>query len=210
MSITRPLRPSDFKDKYSIVTATYIGNSRYLVKGEKYRVTRTNNPGLVSVQLTFNQKLRMSNGGVRFGISTFLVEEEESMINFEDLSVEDQERLLLQAREKIEQENLQRNAADTYKIKKKDLMSNTLEDIYKVMDIHLDSDTVRSTRQTEQYRNAIKTRYVSMVHYLFKANVSGKQHVTDNLVITTAFEWDRFVKINGIIKDAVIAAYTAQ
>ena len=47
------------------------------------------------------------------------------MVNFEDLTPEDQERLLKQVREKIDEENIAKNAAAMYAIKKKELVNNT-------------------------------------------------------------------------------------
>ena len=87
----RPLRESDFKE-YGIfgdmVNATYTGNSKYLVQGEEYMVTKSNRKNKVTVKLSYNKKLQMSNGGVEFSINTFEieVEDEKKVVSLDDLS----------------------------------------------------------------------------------------------------------------------------
>ena len=94
----RPLRESDFKE-YGIfgdmIRATYTGNSKYLIQGEEYMVTKSNRKNKVTVKLSYNKKLKMSNGGVEFSINTFEieVEDEKKMVPLDDLTPEDKERL---------------------------------------------------------------------------------------------------------------------
>ena len=115
----RPLKESDFKE-YGIfgdvINATYIGNSRYLTYGEEYMVTKSNRKNKVTVKLSYNPKLKTSNGGVEFSINTFEieVEDEEKMISLDDLSPEDKERLLQEARELVEQKKIEKNARIMY------------------------------------------------------------------------------------------------
>ena len=71
------------------------------------------------------------------------------MINFKDLSLEDQEKLLEQARQIVDEENLRNNALAMYGMKKKELLSSNLNDIYKCFNLK---------SATEQA--AAKTRYV--------------------------------------------------
>ena len=185
MSIVRPLRTSDFKDKYDIVTATYVGNSRYLTKGEEYRVTLTNTPGLVTVQLTFNQKLKMSNGGVRFGINTFLIEEEEPMIKLEDLSPEDREKLLAEARQVIDEENIAKNAVAMYAMKKKELVSDTISEMANAL-------RLKNGPQVSKCRD----RFVHMTNYLYALNrPAATRHGNSVPKIATPEDWELFQDI---------------
>ena len=99
----RPLRESDFKE-YGVfgdmISATYIGNSKYLTPGEEYIVTKSNRKNKVTVKLSYNKKLKMSNGGVEFSINTFEieVEDENKMVSLAELSPEEREQLLSQSR----------------------------------------------------------------------------------------------------------------
>lgn len=118
------------------------------------------------------------------------------MVNFNDLSVEDQERLLEQAKLLIDEENIKKNAVATYKAKRKDLVESCLVDIYKHYNI--------KTRGVEEA--PIRQRFTSIVNYLFRINVTGKYYSNSSAptLIETSEDWRRFVKITEAVKDLFI------
>lgn len=118
------------------------------------------------------------------------------MVNFEDLSPEDQERLLKQARQMVDEEQIKKDAVNAYKVKRKDFIEQCLNEIYTVYHVRYDTD-----------KNAIKQRFISMTNYLFKLKVNGKQYNATNYIITKASEWEMFVKINTAVKDMMISCY---
>lgn len=120
------------------------------------------------------------------------------MVKFEDLSPEDQERLLQQARLIIDEENIQKDAINTYKMKRKELTEQHLEELYKAFNIRLDCD-----------KSGIRQRFTSMVNYLFRVKVTGKQYTSNptNYIISTQKEWEEFVEISTTIKNTMINCY---
>lgn len=117
------------------------------------------------------------------------------MVNFEDLSKKDQERLLEQARLLVDEENIKKNAIAAYKAKRKELVENCLNEIFKHYDVK---------RGPEE--SAIKQRFISVTNYLFKVNIVGKYHSSTSAspIIKTPEEWDKFVKINEAVRDLFI------
>ncbi len=201
MSIMRPLRASDFKGKYSTVTATYHGHSKYLIQGETYEVTCTDDPKLVTVKLTYNPKLRMSNEGVRFAIGTFLVEEEEKpmALSFKDLAPEDQEALLAEAREIVEQENIQKNAKMVFNQKKKELTEQNVSAICKDYGI-----------KARKHETAMHQRYVNVVNLIYRVNLIGTAGLdaTGLNSITSQNEWELYEKIANATAEFFINCHT--
>lgn len=126
------------------------------------------------------------------------------MINFEDLSVEDKERILEQAKQIVEEENLQKNAKAMYSIKKKELVDNYIDVINSVFKIK---------KYSPEHR-AIETRYKSMINYLYKIKVFGKQHAesinNNTQIITCEKEWNLYKEIANTMKDAVINCYKGE
>ena len=118
------------------------------------------------------------------------------MVKFEDLSPEDQGRLLEQARQMLDEENIQKDAITAYKIKRKEFVENCLEDIYRTFHVRYDTD-----------KNAIKQRFISMTNYLFKIKMQGKQYSSVNYIISNSTEWNTFVAINNAVKDMMIQCY---
>lgn len=157
----RPLRESDFKE-YGIfgdmINATYTGNSRYLINGEEYMVTKSNRKNKVTVKLSYNSKLKTSNGGVEFSINTFEieVEDEKKMVSLDDLSPEDKERLLQEARELVDQENIERNARAMYVIKKRDLVNDTINEMADIFKLKAGPEVTR-----------LRDRFISITNYLY-------------------------------------------
>ena len=194
----RPLRESDFKE-YGIfgdmVNATYTGNSKYLVQGEEYMVTKSNRKNKVTVQLSYNKKLKMSNGGVEFSINTFEieVEDEKKMVSLDDLSPEDRESLLNQAREVVEQENIEKNAIAMYAIKKKEYLESIINEVNTELNVK------------EWNKTYVSEKMKSLIYSLFRYSKYSNRYTNQkNNIISCAEEWESFTRIGNTIKDAVI------
>ena len=194
----RPLRESDFKE-YGIfgdmVNATYTGNSKYLVQGEEYMVTKSNRKNKVTVQLSYNKKLKMSNGGVEFSINTFEieVEDEKKMVSLDDLSPEDRESLLNQAREVVEQENIEKNAIAMYAIKKKEYLESIINEVNTELNVK------------EWNKTYVSEKMKSLIYSLFRYSKYSNRYISQkNNIISCAEEWESFTRIGNTIKDAVI------
>ena len=194
----RPLRESDFKE-YGIfgdmVNATYTGNSKYLIQGEEYMVTKSNRKNKVTVQLSYNKKLKMSNGGVEFSINTFEieVEDEKKMVSLDDLSPEDRETLLNQAREVVEQENIEKNAIAMYAIKKKEYLESIINEVNTELNVK------------EWNKTYVSEKMKSLIYSLFRYSKYSNRYISQkNNIISCAEEWESFTRIGNTIKDAVI------
>ena len=194
----RPLRESDFKE-YGIfgdmVNATYTGNSKYLIQGEEYMVTKSNRKNKVTVQLSYNKKLKMSNGGVEFSINTFEieVEDEKKMVSLDDLSPEDRETLLNQAREVVEQENIEKNAIAMYAIKKKEYLESIINEVNTELNVK------------EWNKTYVSEKMKSLIYSLFRYSKYSNRYTNQkNNIISCAEEWESFTRIGNTIKDAVI------
>ena len=187
----RPLKESDFKE-YGIfgdmIHAVYTGNSRYLTKGEEYIVTKSNRKNKVTVKLSYNKKLQMSNGGVEFSINTFEieVEDEKKVVSLDDLSPEDKERLLQEAREIVDKENIEKNARALYAMKKKELVDNTLKEI---------TQNFRLTSKVDYSR--LHDRFVSLTNYLYSLN-------NVNQKISTEKDWKIFNDICRKVYECIL------
>lgn len=190
----RPLRESDFKE-YGIfgdmINATYTGNSRYLTQGEEYMVTKSNRKNKVTVKLSYNSKLKTSNGGVEFSINTFEieVEDEKKMVSLDDLSPEDRERLLEEARELVDKENIERNARAMYVIKKRDLVNDTVNEMVNTFKLKAGPDVTR-----------LRDRFISISNYLYSVNTKQK----GNIKITTKEEWELYVNICKKVHECMV------
>lgn len=200
MSIVRSLKASDFR-KRKVIPAKYFGNSRYLKQGETYNVTATNDPYFVTVQLTHNPKLQISNGGVRFATHTFCIEEEERpmALSFKDLALEDQEALLAEAREIVEQENIAKNARMVFNQKKKELNERNIEEIRKTYGI-----------KAKKHETAIHQRYINVVNMIYRMNLLGAAGLdaTGLNNLSSQNEWDLYEKIANATAEFFINCYT--
>ena len=190
----RPLRESDFKE-YGIfgdmINATYTGNSRYLINGEEYIVTKSNRKNKVTVKLSYNSKLKTSNGGVEFSINTFEieVEDEKKMVSLDDLSPEGKERLLQEAREIVDKENIERNARAMYVIKKRDLVDDTINEMADIFKLKAGPEVTR-----------LRDRFINITNYLYSINTKQK----GNIKITTKEEWELYVDISNKVHECMI------
>lgn len=185
-----------------MIHATYTGNSKYLVQGEEYIVTKSNRKNKVTVKLSYNNKLKMSNGGVEFSINTFEieVEDENKMVSLAELSPEDREHLLSQARELIEQENIEKNAIAMYTIKKKEYFETLINEIAKELNI-----------KKEKEKTYLISKLKTIIYTLYRYNkYKDKREFNENNTISCAEEWNDFVYIGNTIKEAVIKSINSQ
>ena len=185
-----------------MIHATYTGNSKYLVQGEEYIVTKSNRKNKVTVKLSYNNKLKMSNGGVEFSINTFEieVEDENKMVSLSELSPEDREHLLSQAREIIEQENIEKNAIAMYTIKKKEYFETLINEIAKELNI-----------KKEKEKTYLMSKIKALIYTLYRYNkYKDKREFNENNTISCAEEWNDFVYIGNTIKEAVIKSINSQ
>lgn len=185
-----------------MIHATYTGNSKYLVQGEEYIVTKSNRKNKVTVKLSYNNKLKMSNGGVEFSINTFEieVEDENKMVSLAELSPEDREHLLSQAREIIEQENIEKNAIAMYTIKKKEYFETLINEIAKELNI-----------KKEKEKTYLISKLKTIIYTLYRYNkYKDKREFNENNTISCAEEWNDFVYIGNTIKEAVIKSINSQ
>lgn len=179
-----------------MINATYIGNSKYLIHGEEYMVTKSNRKNKVTVKLSYNKKLKMSNGGVEFSINTFEIEVEDKkkMVLLDDLTPEDKERLLLEAREIIEQENIEKNAIVMYTIKKKGYLESIINEVETELNIKEQKD-----------KTYIGEKIKSLIYSLFRYDKYGNHYKGQKTnTISCTEEWNSFTRIGNIVKDAVI------
>lgn len=185
-----------------MIHATYTGNSKYLVQGEEYIVTKSNRKNKVTVKLSYNNKLKMSNGGVEFSINTFEieVEDEKKMVSLAELSPEEREHLLSQARELIEQENIEKNAIAMYTIKKKEYFETLINEIAKELNI-----------KKEKEKTYLISKLKTIIYTLYRYNkYKDKREFNENNTISCAEEWNDFVYIGNTIKEAVIKSINSQ
>ena len=185
-----------------MIHATYTGNSKYLVQGEEYIVTKSNRKNKVTVKLSYNNKLKMSNGGVEFSINTFEieVEDENKMVSLSELSPEEREHLLSQAREIIEQENIEKNAIAMYTIKKKEYFETLINEIAKELNI-----------KKEKEKTYLISKIKALIYTLYRYNkYKDKREFNENNTISCAEEWNDFVYIGNTIKEAVIKSINSQ
>lgn len=194
MSVMRPLRKSDFR-KQGIIRATYIGNNSYLVKNREYYVTFNEKSQMATVQLRHNPDMVYSNGGVQFPVGTFLVEEEnEVSVKLVDLSPEDREALMQQAREEVEKENIEKNAVAMYAMKKKELMNNTVTEIANTL-------RLKSGPPVTKCRD----RFVHMTNYLYALNRPAVNSCGSNVTkIVTAEDWILFQDICKKVHECMV------
>ena len=185
-----------------MIHATYTGNSKYLVQGEEYIVTKSNRKNKVTVKLSYNNKLKISNGGVEFSINTFEieVEDEKKMVSLAELSPEEREHLLSQAREIIEQENIEKNAIAMYTIKKKEYFETLINEIAKELNI-----------KKEKEKTYLISKIKALIYTLYRYNkYKDKREFNENNTISCAEEWNDFVYIGNTIKEAVIKSINSQ
>ena len=81
------------------------------------------------------------------------------MITLKDLSYEDRERLLQEARDLVDEENIRKNARTMYALKKKELVNQNLEEMSKTFKLKHGPEITR-----------LKDRFVNITNYLYSLN----------------------------------------
>lgn len=115
------------------------------------------------------------------------------LVNFADLTKEDQEKLLQQAREIVEEENIRKDAASVYRMKAKELVDNHLKEICKKL-------LIRHTPEITK----LKREYVSMANYLFKQRYIKPGMTYHHSCITTPEQWTHYVEVHEAVRDLMI------
>lgn len=119
------------------------------------------------------------------------------MVKLQDLSVTEREALLKEARQQIEQENIEKNAVAMYNIKKKELITNVIEELEKALKV----------KCTEQKR--LKDHITSLANYLYKICRKCK-NMSTNVSITNEEEWNNYVLVLNNIKTMTIMSYKGE
>ena len=116
------------------------------------------------------------------------------MINFDDLTPEDKERLLAQAREEIEKENIAKNATAMYAMKKKELVDETIKEMANTLKL-------KNGPQVSKCRD----RFVHMTNYLYALNKPATNRNGSNVTkITTAEDWRLFQDICKNVHECMV------
>ena len=121
------------------------------------------------------------------------------MVSLKDLSIEDRETLIQEAREIVEKENLKRDAKTMYSLKKRQLTEETLEEISRTFHLKYDVE-----------KRKLKERLVSLTNFMYKSNVFKNLRCSENIVITTEEQWKTYVQIINNVKIMMIASYNGQ
>lgn len=102
-----------------------------------------------------------------------------------DLSPEDRELLMQQAREEIEKENITKNAVAMYAMKKRELVDNTVLEMAKTLKLKSGPPVTKC-----------RDRFVHMTNYLYALNRPATNSCGSNVTkITTAEDWSLFERI---------------
>lgn len=115
------------------------------------------------------------------------------MVKFEDLTPEDQEKILEQARQMVDEENTKKHAVTMYNLKKKELTEAHLNELGKNFNIKSGPDA-----------SALKQRYVSMVNFLYKIALGKKYHGSNVKAMSTEKEWITYQDISNKVKNMMI------
>ena len=192
----RRLRVSDFRQGADVpILAMYNGKNKYLVPGRMYFVTLNEKSRMGTVKQCNNPGMH-TNGGVQFPVGTFLIEEEDKpmAVTLSDLSLEDREALLQQAREEIEKENIAKNAVAMYAMKKKELMDNTVAEIAHTLKLKSGPPVTKC-----------RDRFVHMTNYLYTLNRPAVNSCGSNMTkIATAEDWALFQDICKKVHECMV------
>lgn len=189
----RPLKENDFHEQFTFggpIKAVFVGNSRYLETGKEYNVTLSNRKNKVTVKLSYNPDLHTSNGGVEFSMGSFQINEPEENnntgVHLDDLTPEDKERLLQEARELVDKENFEKNSKVMYSLKKKELVDETISKISNHFKIKNKSD----------FRK-LHDRFINITNYLYSVNEVNPKIITNN-------DWSVFENICQKVYECMI------
>lgn len=120
------------------------------------------------------------------------------MVSFKDLTPEEQQSILAEAREMVEQENIQKNARAVFAQKKKELTEKNLDEIYKEFHILATS-----------HKKAMQQKYVGITNMLYRMNRMGLRGIDATGInqITTQSEWFDYEQIANATKDYIISCH---
>lgn len=191
----RILSRTDFTRPGDVCHVQYVGHNKYLTYGEWYYVHLLNNEKQVGVCLYNNPTIKC-NYGVQFSMGKFLIKEEDNVsqlnvIHLEDLSPEDLAKLMDEARRKVEEENIAKDAAAIYGIKKKELVEQTVQEIGKAIGLKHGPEITK-----------LRANFVTMSNYMLMLCINRKGN--SNTKIHTDKEWTIFKNICKSIKESTI------
>ena len=115
------------------------------------------------------------------------------MVKLDDLSPEDKIRLLEEAKELVDKENIRKHALVMYGCKKKELTESYLKHLYKEFNI-----------QSVAEENILKQKYSAMVNYLYKMAVKKRYHSNNLKAISTEEEWNIYQDVSEQTKNMMI------
>jgi len=116
------------------------------------------------------------------------------MVSFEDLSPEDQAKVLEEAKQLVDKENIRKHAVAMYGLKKKELTNDYLEIIYKSLGLKPGPE-----------QSAIRQRYISMVNYLYKIAINGKYRGENVKAMSTEEEWIAYQDVSNKVKTLLVS-----
>lgn len=112
-------------------------------------------------------------------------------INLDDLNPKDLERLMEQARIRLEQERLLQDARAEYKQKKKLLIDSSLKSIYSLA-------TFDESTEKDLYK-----RFIGLVNFLYKGCTWGFKYTSKNFEISNQTQWEEYKRIVDIVTDSL-------
>ena len=121
------------------------------------------------------------------------------VVSFKDLSPEDQEILLAEAREMVEQENIQKNARAVFAQKKRELTEQNVNVICSDYGI-----------KAKKHETAMHQRYINVVNLIYRVNLIGSAGLdaTGLNSITSKDEWELYEKIANATAEFFINCHT--
>ena len=120
------------------------------------------------------------------------------MVRLRDLSAIDRETLLREARQQIEQENIEKDAVVMYNLKKKELVTNTLKELERLLGFKYGADQKR-----------LKDHIISLANYLYKVRRNYK-NMSAGVSIINEEEWNNYVLVLNNIKTMIIMSYKGE
>jgi hypothetical protein len=116
------------------------------------------------------------------------------MVNFSDLTAEDQQRLLEQARQLVDAENIAKNASAMYAMKKKELTDETVKEIAHTLKLKVGPQTSKC-----------RDRFVHMTNYLYTLNRPATNRTGSNVAkILTAEDWELYQDICKKVHECMV------
>lgn len=112
-------------------------------------------------------------------------------IRLDDLSPDELEKLMEQARIRLEQERLLQDARAEYKQKKKLLLENSLKSVYNLA-------TFDESTEKDLYK-----RFVGLVNFLYKGCTWGFKYTSKNFEISNRNQWEEYERIVSLVTDCL-------